>query len=266
MLCHDTPVSIDPPIPPLRVSSVSYRIESDSETHDFSRVDALEGVLDGWSFRVEAGRLSANPSAIFGSREEAREDIEPRLAAWAQSAFLAMRWPFHFAYESADLEVIDPDPHNVFVFPESATLTASMGTPTVVIGHNLFPPPEVAFASTPLTDLLADRLRALEEGRAELPAIAYLVSTVIESSFGGRKGTQTTLAVSGSVLSNLNRLSSQFDPLIGRKASTPNPKPLTGEELGWMRAVIFRLTHRVGEQASGRPLKILTLADFPPLQ
>lgn len=209
--------------------------------------------------------LTAIPSATFGSREEARDDIEPRLATWAQSAFLATRLPFHFVYESANLEVINPDPHNVFVFPESATIRVSMGTPTVVIGHHLFPPPDAGFSRAPLTDMLAERLRALEEGRAELPAVAYLVSSVIESAFGGRKGTQTTLAVSGTVLSTLRRLSSQFDPLIGRKASTPNPKPFTAEELAWMRAVIFKLTHRVGEQGSGRPLATLTLADLPPL-
>ncbi|MEJ7696237.1 MAG: hypothetical protein WKF78_06370 [Candidatus Limnocylindrales bacterium] len=71
-------------------------------------------------------------------------------------------------------------------------------------------PPDDTFRRTPLTDLLSERLHALHDGRAELPAVAYLVLSAIETSFGGRKKSAATLFVDPRVLGNLGRLSSQF--------------------------------------------------------
>jgi len=88
-LFQDEAVSTTPPIPPVHVVSVTYKIVSDSSAHDFSKVEVLVGSLDGWTFHIETGALTAKPSQTFGSREDARADIEPRLIGWAQAAFLA---------------------------------------------------------------------------------------------------------------------------------------------------------------------------------
>lgn len=253
-------------VPEIRVTSVTYRLRTDSPAHDLSQVEPLAGSLDGWEFRLEDGWLTALPSTEYRSRDAARQAIEPLLRAWAQGVYLSpARIPFQFDYESCVVEVVDPDPRNVFVFPETAVAIAEMGSPTVVIGHRLFPAPDPRFLPTPLTDLLTERLRALDEGRAELPATAYMVSTTIERAFGGGKACAAALAVSANVLSTLTRLSSKFDPYIGRKASPGDPDPLTGQELGWLKAATSRLVRRVGEHAAAGPLETITLDDLPHL-
>lgn len=234
-------------------------------TDDFGSAAPLEDHLGGWSIRLQDGVLTATPAEAFRSRKLAREDLEQRLREWSQSAFLtADAFRFRFDYERSDVEVIDPDARNVHVFPEPARLTLTMGEPTVQRGHRTFPPPDTTFRRTPLTDLLSERLHALRDGRAELPAVAYLVLSAIETSFGGRKKCAATLFVDPRVLGNLGRLSSQFDPEIGRKAEG-DPKPLAAQELAWLQAVVVRLVRRVGEHATGRPIRQMTLNDFPPL-
>ena len=253
-------------VPEIRVSSVTYRLRTDSPSHDLSRVEPLEDSLDGWTFRLKDGRLTAWPSQTYPSRESARQAIEPLLHAWAQGVYLSpARIPFQFDYDSSAVEVVDPDPHNTFVFPETAVVITEMGSPAIVIGHPLFPGPDRQYTPTPLTDLMTERLRALGDGRAELQATAYMISTTIEHAFGGSKACADALVVSGNVLSTLSRLSSRFDPYVGRKASTGDPDPLTAQELGWLKAAIFRLVRRVGEHAAGGPLETITLADLPSL-
>ena len=200
-----------------------------------------------------------------GSREEARDDIEPRLTAWAQSAFLAARLPFHFVYESANLEVISPDPHNVFVFPESVTIglrwvlrqspssvTTGSRRPTPVLanapdGHAGRTPSRTGGRTAPrdcLSSLKCDRVcLPRQKGHADNPGSQWHRPLDPQPSVVAVRPADRTKGLDVS-----------------------NPKPLTGEELAWMRAVIFRLTHRVGEQGSGPPLAILTLADFPSLR
>jgi hypothetical protein len=160
-------VSVPNPVPEIRVTRLVYRLVSESTTDDFGHAEPLDGHLDRWTFRLEGGLLDAIPSVEFRSREAAIEDIEPRLREWAQGTFLAPgAVRIRFDYERSDVEVVDPQPSNVFVFPEPARLTLSMGTPTIVIGHRFYPAPDPTFRSTPLTDLLTERLRAHQEGRA----------------------------------------------------------------------------------------------------
>jgi hypothetical protein len=251
--------------PEFRVTRLVYRLQSETETHDFSQAGPLDGHIGLWAFRLEDGLLSATPSGEYRSREAARANIEEHLREWSQSVFLSGNGiQVRFDYERSEVEVINPPPNAQFVFPESATITLSVGTPTIRIGHRSYPAPDPAFRRTPLTDLLVERLRALQDGRAELPAVAYLVLSAIEQAFGGRKACATALAVDPLVLGTLGRLSAQFDPVIGRKASG-DQKPLTGDELAWLRAASPRLVRRVGEQASGAPLAQITMADFPNL-
>jgi hypothetical protein len=253
-------------VPEIRVTSVTYRLRTDSTSHDLTRVEPLEDSFDGWTFRLEDGSLTAWPNRTYGSRESARQAIEPLLHAWSQGVYLSpARIPFQFDYESSAVDVVYPDAHNTFVFPETAVVIAETGSPTVVIGHRLLPGPDSQFMPTPLTDLLTERLRALDEGRAELPATAYMISTTVEHAFGGSKACAAALAVSGNLLSTLTRLSSKFDPHVGRKASPGDPDPLTGQELAWLKAAIFRLVRRVGEHAAGGSLEMITLDDLPPL-
>lgn len=254
------------PSPEFRVTRLIYRLVSETTTDDFGRAEPLEGDLDGWAFRLEDGILSATPSEEFRSRESAKAHLEERLREWSQAAFLSgSRFQIRFDYERSDVEAIDPPPNHVFVFPEAARATVSMGTPTIVLGHRAYPAPDPAFRRTPLTDLLTERLRALEDGRAELPAVAYLVLSALEQAFGGRKDCATALAIDLRVLDNLGRLSAQFDPQIGRKAQG-DPKPLTSTELVWLKAVAVRLGRRVGEQGAGGPLPQITMADLPRLE
>ncbi len=253
------------PTPEILVTRLVYRLVSESETDDFGAAEPLSGRLEDWDYALQAGVLEATPSGEFRSREAARADLEPRLREWCQAAFLTPNaFQIRFDYERSDVEVIDPPPGAVYVFPESAVLTLSMGTPTVVIGHRKYPAPDPTFRRSPLTDLLTERIRAFREGRAELPAVAYVVLSALQTAFGSRAKCAAALQVDYRVLHDLGRLSSQFDPVIGRKAEG-DPKPLTGQELAWIHAVTVRLVRRLGEHASGRSLSPIGPDELPPL-
>jgi hypothetical protein len=251
--------------PGFRVTRLFYRVINESAMDDFSHALPLSGHLAAWDFMLTDGMLEATPSEEFRSREAARADLEARLREWAQAAFLTPNaFRIGFAHDRSDVEVIDPQPGAVFVFPESAVGTITVGTPTVVIGHRTFPSPDPTFRRTQLTDLLSERLRAFRDGRAELPAVAYVVLSAVQTAFGSRAKCAAALAVDPPVLDTLGRLSSQYDPEIGRKAEG-EPKPLTGQELAWLHAVIVRLVRRLGEHAAGAPLTQITLDDLPTL-
>ena len=251
--------------PEVRVTRMFFRVVNESATDDFAGAQPLSGRLGDWDFTLDNGALVAMPKEEFRSREAAKVDLEPLLREWAQAAFLTPNaFRIRFEYDRSDVEVLDPEPGAVFVFPESAVATVSVGTPTVVIGHRTFPSPDSTFRRTPLTDLLTERVRAFRDGRAELPAVAYVVLSALQTAFGSRAKCATALAVDRRVLDHLGRLSAQYDPEIGRKVEG-EPKALTGQELAWLHAAIVRLVRRVGEHASGRPLSQIRLHDLPHL-
>jgi hypothetical protein len=96
-------------VPEYRVTALRYRFKSDNEHDRFDEAVAQEGSLGNWGYRLEAGLLTAVPSAEFHDRQAARDDLERHLRAWEQTAFLSTSsYRIHFEYDRADM--VDADP------------------------------------------------------------------------------------------------------------------------------------------------------------
>jgi hypothetical protein len=143
------------------------------------------------------------------------------------------------------------------------------GTGTVSRDNSAYPPPDPDFVTTAITERLAERVRRVRDGEAELPATAYYVLTELENEFGGggrqsRRAAAKRLAVDSAILDKLGELTNRYDPDIGRKAKGP-PAPLTDEEVEWILTAMLRLVLRTGELAGRASPSRLTMSDLPPL-
>jgi len=256
-----------------RVTAMYYRFASETGRDDFGRAAPSAGTLGVFDCALSDGILKAVPTVEFRDREAAKQALEPYLRDWEQAAFLSPRaHRLRFEYEGSDVEEIDPQPRILNVFPEAATGSGSAFGATVVTRVNReYPPFDAGFTRTPLTDLLAERLRRTRDGGELWPAFAYFVLTQLEAGFGGaekgdkrRRKMARTLAVEWPVVARLGEITARPDPEIGRKAAK-DPAPITASERGWMEVVVVRFIRRVGEHAAGGPLTPITMADVPPL-
>jgi len=249
-----------------RVRALYYRFVSDREHDRFDEASPLTPRRGDFDCSLVDELLTAIPIVELKNREKAREALEPHLRDWEQDAFLSQRaFSFHFQYESSDIEALDPDPGNVYVFPEVAVGRATaFGAAAVIRRNSEYPPPYPTYRRTPVTDNLVVRLRRTRDGREPWPAFANFVLTQLEADFGGRKGAAAGLVISRKVLDKLGRICDKRDPEIGRKAGR-NAESITASERAWLEAVVVRLIRRVGEHAAGGPLAPITMADFQPL-
>lgn len=249
-----------------RVKALYYRFVSDLENDRFDEASPLTARRGDFDCSLVDGLLTAVPIVELKDRETAREALEPHLRDWEQDAYLSPRaFSFHFQYERSDIEALDPDPGNVYVFPEAAVgRGTAFGAAAVIRRNSEYPPPYPTYRRTPVTENLVARLRRTRDGREPWPAFANFVLTQLEADFGGRKGAAAGLVISRVVLDKLGRICAKRDPDIGRKAGR-TPETISPAEGAWLEAVVVRLIRRVGEHASGGTLTQVTMADFPPL-
>lgn len=139
---------------------------------------------------------------------------------------------------------------------------------SVRIGHSTYPAPDPGFRSTPLVEVLVERIRKVRDGEAEPTAVGYFLLTSLEATYGGSKGRRAAaakaLAVEGRVLDKLGGLTGRGDPVHGRKYSA-GAQALTPDELGWIKVAMVRLARRVGEVEAGSTPPLLTMGDLPTL-
>lgn len=249
-----------------RVKALYYRFVSDVEHDRFDDASPVATRRGDFECNLVDGLLAAVPVVEFRDRETAKGALEPHLRDWEQSAY-ASPWAhsFHFDYERSDVEVLNPEPGDVYACAEAATGRATAFLVGAVIRRNSeYPRPDPAYRRTPATDNLVARLRGARDGRETWPEFAYFVLTQLEADCGGRTGAAATLRVSRNVLKELGTICDKRDPSIGRKAGR-TPETISATERLWLEAVVVRLIHRIGEHAGDGPLSPITLADFPPL-
>jgi hypothetical protein len=132
----------------------------------------------------------------------------------------------------------------------------------------VYPAVDLLYARTPVTDLLAARLRRTRDGGETWPAFAYFVLSTLQEEFGRagsmRRSAASALGVDPTVLDTLGKICDRRDPDIGRKGAK-NPAPITAPERVWMEAVVIRLIRRAGEHAAGGLMAPIAMADFAPL-
>jgi len=261
---------MEPEVSDYRVTRLLYRFVTDEPLDRFERPAPRQGKLGDWDYLLDGGVLHLSATTEFRDRQLARNDVEPLLRLWEQSAELMT--PPHrirFDYVHSDIEEIDPQPGYLNVFPEAASLRLQTFAPTVsVTTQNAeYPAPDPTFVQTEFGARLQARYRKYRAGAADLPAVGYYILDAIEHEFGGsknlRRNAARVLNVELNVLRTLGDLSARADPDIGRKGGTPNA--LTPEERAWIDASIANLIRRVGQHASGAIKPPLTMSDLPAL-
>ena len=93
------------------------------------------------------------------------------------------------------------------------------------------------------------------------------VLTKIEDAFGKgpggtRRAAARNLSVDYDLLSNMGRLASQNDPMLGRKAKG-RPKALTENEKAYLRECIVAIAGQVGAHNAGATPSQKSMADLP---
>ncbi|MGA2513449.1 MAG: hypothetical protein ABSG37_07505 [Candidatus Limnocylindrales bacterium] len=253
-------------MPDPHVEALYYRFRSLNELDTFDKAKPLAGSVGRFDFVLEAGELVARPRDHFADVRTARATIEPHLESWQQFALLAESdHRISFDYDRA--EVVDrssgPDRQ---VYPGAAVARVLVAEAAVRRDNGDYPPPAETFIASPVTTRLIDRLRRMRDKRSEIPAAGYYVLTLLEREFKGRPAAARSLRLHKGLLNKLGELSNVNDPEIGRKGNLKGPeRPLTPEELAWIRACVRLLAIRVGEREAGVPLTQLTLSNLPRL-
>jgi len=255
-------------VPDPHVQALYYRFKSLSGLDAFDKAVPLSGALGDFDFTLESAVLVAHPRTQFPDRESARDALEPYLRSWERGAFLSSsNHRIEFEYDHADIIDRDPDPGSITVYPETIQVRAMAFDATIKRDNGRYPEPDPTFVTTPLTDRLAERLRRVRDGGAEVPAAAYTVLTALEAGYGGggkgaRKKAAVALSVDLEILRTLGELTDRRDPDVGRKAGT-TPVPFTAAELWWLRDAMELLIRRTGELAAGTAIRQLSMNDLP---
>lgn len=256
------------------VEKLYYRFISESPEDNFEKAQPLAITLGSFDVEIRDGRLCAIPQDHFPDEESAKTAFEPLLRSWESAAFLSpnklrIRFKFDRAY------IIDRNltPGVIELNAAHISISAYACGIAATVDHHLYPPPDMNFAASALTDELIYRLRQYKDGRQALPHVAYYILDRLEQEyFQGKSGKSEKtekrkvlvrqLKIEGTVLDKFGSYSNKKDAKIGRHGSRIDT-PLTSEELNWLEEVAFRIVKRVGEINSGiNNLPDIKLSDF----
>jgi hypothetical protein len=215
-----------------RVRALYYRFVSDREHDRFDEASPLTARRGDFDCSLVDELLTAIPIVELKNREKAREALEPHLRDWEQDAFLSQRaFSFHFQYESSDIEALDPDPGNVYVFPEVAVGRATaFGAAAVIRRNSEYPPPYPTYRRTPVTDNLVVRLRRTRDGRERgrrLPTSSSPSSRRISAV--GRAQLPVSSSAERCSTSWAGSATNATRRSAARPVGTPNPSPPPSE-------------------------------------
>jgi hypothetical protein len=220
------------------------------------------------TFSLHNGNLEVTPLDHYANADGALQAIEPYLRAWEIEADLrATIGVIRFKFLKAD--IIDRRPHSRAT--QEANLLAGTGTyalqgQMVSMQHNLrrYPlPPTMApsFAA----EAAHSRWVGHFEGKEPLQSMAYFVLTALEKPAGGRSRAARTFGIDMDVLDTYGELTSTRGDGKNLRKFQKNGvlRDLTAEEKTWLYEAVKAIIRRLGEHASGAPLKQITMADLP---
>jgi hypothetical protein len=248
------------------VVAIRYRFVSANELDRFTKAVPMRFTADGFDLSLEGAVLTARPQAHFPSIENARAAIEPYLASWSAHARVEKaRRDIRFEFQDAD--VIDRVDGST-VYPSVARAQGAAANAAILADNGVYPTPPVDFRTDEVLDALLGRLAELDASRTSVTDATYWVVTRIEAEFGTGSGSQVrqsaaaAIGVDHAILSEMGRLSTQNDPILGRKAKGA-PRALTQAEKDWMRAAIVLVAGQIGALNAGVRPPAKTMADLP---
>ncbi len=221
------------------------------------------------AFSLHAECLTIDLVEHFPTQSEARAAVEPFLRGWEIEADLTGHFgAIRFKFAKADVVDRDPpkpgEPRTIHVGVASTIAVA--GNITVQIGLRKYPEPPSAFRSTPEVELAYRRWIRFRDGKEPLPSMAYFILSLLEAAAGDRNNATATFRIDRRVLNELGRLAStRGDGHSARKIRAGQQLgALTSSETEWMQQAVRLLVRRLGEHASGAPLKQISMTDLPP--
>jgi hypothetical protein len=247
------------------VVSLTYRLEVGENLH-FNNPPRLNHETEHFTVVLENGALVVAMKEHHPTVKSAQERVGPFIRSWEldnelQYGANAMR----FVYETAELIDRNPPPPGAFRGIQAAdgiSVSVAGVAAKMSVGKAAYPPPPSTFVASPDVITLWNRFQGYREGKEPLPAMAYFCLTVLEARGNGRTGAAKLYQVHEGVLRKLGELTShRGDDTTGRKFLPTRP-PLTPQEAGWVEDVMRALVRRVGEHATGAPLRQINMGDF----
>jgi hypothetical protein len=220
-------------------------------------------VLGEFDCTIDMATLTARPTSLFRTEEEAQGMFEPHLRAWELEIELETGYRIEFRLSSSHAvdgpaEPVGPT-HHVVGLNDYLSMTDSLQ----VIVQSALPGPTGTYRVSPRVQVWLARLRDVRDGREKAPTGAYAVLTDLEQTFGSGSRTRAAAALnmSGHLLDKVAQLASGNHPLHGRKVTTTGP-PLTDADLAWLTRAVVVLVRRAAAIESGATgLPQVTVAD-----
>jgi hypothetical protein len=256
------------------VEALLYQV-THGESVDYTKAAILEHRAPDFVVRLEQLRARVELIAHFATIAEAREAVEPFLQAWELAAALAHKNPdeLRFVYDRADVIDRNPTPGHI-VLTESARITISTGTATLIVGRAHYPQPPRGLSRDATVDLMFDRYRMYREGKTTLADAANYVLTALEASsmpFVAQGPSRARAAkyydIDETVLRTVGRLAGTKGGREARKYESATTD-FTDSERQWLSDVIPLIVRRGAERAFDPhvPLPKVTMADLPALR
>lgn len=248
------------------VEVLHYRFESLNATDNFDNANPQTGIIDTWEYQLSDGILKVSPQIHYSSEDDARVALEPLLRNWEESSFLSKSKHYiKFIFDHSDIIDRRPSPGNQTLHVHSAGSFLLFGKVTVVRNNSNYPPPEINYQSSPLTEFFISRLLRYRQGSELLTTMAYTILSRLVGENKGPSEKAKRFAVSKNLLGRIGELSSIPDPEYGRKGKGKGKKTISKIERMWLEEAIRLLILRVGEvEAGGQGLPILSVNDVQP--
>ena len=222
------------------------------------------------AFDLTDGKLRIAPTEHFPDEDSACQAVEPFLRAWEiESDLMSHIGMIRFKFDRA--EVIDrnpPPPGSPQVIKVKSALMVLVGeSGSLPLTCSKYPQPPKTFHATLEVQHAYRRWLGYRLGKEPLQSMAYFVLTLLQSVAGNRRSAACSFQIEDHVLGTIGILSStKGDESTARKARASDGfQDLSDSENQWLEETIRRVIHRLGEQASGAPLTLISLRDLPNL-
>ena len=249
------------------VVALYYRIEHLSSV-DYSRAEPTCHEEEGFSIRIEDGRVCLVMKEHYPTEAAAKDAVEPYLWSWELGAALTGRpGYFKLKFDGSKIEDRNPIPSEMYATKEFPPPSYSV---TVIRLSQAYPKPPIGVSLKRNCDveLMHSRYEDLCNDRDKLPSVAQFCLTMLERLAGGRAKAVEKFKVESKVLNKVGGLADKKGGrTMARKAKGIDLEFTPGETL-FLENAVKVFIRRVAEEAHspGGSFRRIKLDDFPELR
>lgn len=238
------------------VVKLSYRLRSGNPYDTFDDAPAWEGVVRGWSCRLDRDRLQAIPPQPVSDLTSARAALEPALRDWEASALLTGQYRIAFVFDGSVstgsagerfVPAIEED--NQFSVDEDLIYRRA---------NEAYPRPDSSFSKDATVSGLIEEIEVFWQGETPLPVAVSSFMAALNRGAGDRRPAEAW-NIDPLVLDTLRELAER--PGTANQVGSTLPA-YRGPEWQWMQEALMRVAHHAGRAAHGLPADLLTMESF----